>query len=190
MVRLAAPLSVAVACLIAAQPARSSRVITVRPDTVLRMSDSDIYCTVLEERGTSSVACFHDPGGPDSRVRKGYAIVATEAFVAVEPPTSTKPIAHSLEPSLAAQPVFAGGASHRRLVDLAFGDAAAVGGTHMAVFVTTAKGGGDAIGVLYLDGKDQPIVGTYSIGISNHYVTIVEVTGPRKSRVTYRHAVY
>jgi hypothetical protein len=65
-----------------------------------------------------------------------------------------------------------------------------VGGTHMAVVVAPAKGGGNAIGVLYLDGKGNAVVGTSTIGISNHAVTIVEVTGPTTTRVLYRHAVY
>ena len=65
-----------------------------------------------------------------------------------------------------------------------------VSGTHMAIVVAPAKGGGNAIGVIYLDGKGNPVVGTTTIGISNNAVTIVKVTGPKTTKVLYKHAVY
>jgi hypothetical protein len=60
----------------------------------------------------------------------------------------------------------------------------------MAVFATPAIGGGNAIGVVYLNRRYQPLIGTYTVGISDHYVTIVEVTGAKTTKVVYRHAVY
>jgi hypothetical protein len=186
----AALLAALVACLGTPAPAGAAKVITVRHDSVLHLKGSDIYCTVLKQGASSSVACFHDPGGPTSSVRKGYAIAANDAYVAVEPSGSTRPVAHRLEPSLAAEPTFSGGTPHSTLVQLDLNDLAAVGGTHMAVVVASATGGGRAIGVLYLDGKDQPIVGTYSVGLSDSYVSIVRVTGPARSKLMYRHSVY
>jgi hypothetical protein len=32
--------------------------------------------------------------------------------------------------------------------------------------------------------------GSYVVGISNHYVTIVPVTGSQKAKTTYRHSAY
>ena len=108
----------------------------------------------------------------------------------VEPSGSTTPVKVEHEPSFEAEPLFTGGAAHSKLVNLALNDEAKVSGTNMAVIVTSAKGGGTAIGVIYLDGSGQPIVGSYVVGISNHYVTIVKVTGPSKARTVYRHSAY
>jgi hypothetical protein len=83
-----------------------------------------------------------------------------------------------------------GRGAHTTLVNLALNDEARIDGTNMAVIVTSAKGGGTAIGVIYLGSKGQPVVGSYVVGISNHYVTIVKVTAPQKARTVYRHAVY
>ena len=44
---------------------------TFNAPTVLQMAGSDIYCTVIQEATGNAVACFHDPGGPTSNVRKG-----------------------------------------------------------------------------------------------------------------------
>ena len=164
---------------------------TVNAPTVLQMAGSDIYCTVIKEATGNAVACFHDPGGPTSNVRKGYAIAAFDAFVAVEPPGTTRPTRPCPEPKqLAGYPSNKGGSRHRTVVTLKPGDGAFVSGTHMAVVVEPAKGGGNAIGVIYLDGKGSPIVGTSTIGISNHFVTIVKVTGPKSTKVLYKHSVY
>ena len=86
--------------------------------------------------------------------------------------------------------MFTGRAAHSTLVNLALNDEAKVSGTNMAVIVTPAKGGGNAIGVVYLDGKGLPIAGSYVVGISNHYVTIVKVTAPSKAETVYRHSAY
>jgi hypothetical protein len=164
---------------------------TVSAPTVLQMVGSDIYCTVIKETAGNAVACFHDPGGPTSNIRKGYAIAAFDEFVAVEPPGTTRPNKTVPQPrQLAGYPANKGGSQHRTVVKLNAGDGAYVSGTHMAVVVEPAKGGGNAIGVIYLDGKGNPVVGTSTIGISNHFVTIVKVTGPRSSKVVYRHSVY
>jgi hypothetical protein len=154
------------------------------------MAGSDIYCTVIEERAEPAVACFHDPGGPTSNVRKGYAIAAFDRFVAVEPPGTTKPNRTVEQPKLTAYPSSRGGREHRAVVTLANGEGALISGTHMAIVVESANGRPNAIGVLYLDGKGNPVVGTSTIGISNSTVTIVKVTGPKSSRVLYKHAVY
>jgi hypothetical protein len=186
-----AALLVAVAtALSAAGPAGAAKVITVKAPTVLQMAGSDIYCTVIQEGAAPAVACFHDPGGPSSNVRKGYAIAAFDEFVAVEPPGTTHPNKTVKQPRLAAYPASKGGSEHRTVLKLSSGDGAFVSGTHMAVVVAPAKGGGNAIGVIYLDGKGNPVVGSSTIGISNNSVTIVKVTGPKTSKVLYKHAVY
>jgi hypothetical protein len=174
----------------AAAAASPNHVYTVRPSSYLHMKGTDVYCTVLTETGGPVVACFHDPGGPTSSKRKGYAIAASDALAAVEPTGSNTPVVLKRQPSLAKLPIFGGGKAYKSIIDLGLNDVATVGGTHMAVLVTSATGGGNAIGVIYVDGNSNPVVGTYTIGISNHYVTIVQVTGPQKTKVTYRHAVY
>jgi hypothetical protein len=171
-------------------PAQAAKVITVKAPTVLQMTGSDIYCTVIKEGTGPAVACFHDPGGPSSNIRKGYAIAAFDRFVAVEPPGTTRPNKTVAQPSLKSYPARNGGSEHQAVVKLAEGDGAVVSGTRMVVVVEPAKGGGDAIGVIYLDGKGNPIPGTSTIGISNHFVTIVKVTGPGSTKVIYRHSVY
>jgi hypothetical protein len=187
-------LILAVTCfaLAADWPAGAARtaVITVKPSTVLQMAGSDIYCTVIKQSIGNAVACFHDPGGPSSNVRKGYAIAAFDRFVAVEPPGSTRPVKSVAEPPLSSYPANKGGSGHRSVVKLKIGDGAFISGTHMTVAVAAAKGGGNAIGVIYLDDKGNPIAGTSTIGISNHFVTIVKVTGPTSSKVLWRHSVY
>ena len=185
---------IAVSCLALAATgaggATRTAVITVKAPTVLQMAGSDIYCTVIKESIGNAVACFHDPGGPSSNVRKGYAIAAFDKFVAVEPPGTTRPNKTVPEPALSSYPANRGGSEHRTVVKLKTGDGALVSGTHMAIVVAPAKGGGNAIGVIYLDAKGNPVVGTSTIGISNHYVTIVKVTGPNTSKVLWRHSVY
>jgi hypothetical protein len=188
--RRASPLVAAVAALAAAGHAGAAKVITVKAPTVIQMAGSDIYCTVIQEGSAPAVACFHDPGGPSSNVRKGYAIAAFDGFVAVEPPGTTRPNKTVKEPGLTAYPAIKGGSEHRTVVKLSTGDGAFVSGTHMAVVVAPAKGGGNAIGVIYLDGKGNPVLGSSTIGISNNAVTIVKVTGPKSSKVLYKHAVY
>jgi hypothetical protein len=188
--RTAALLVTAVAALAAAGVADAAKMITVKAPTVLQLAGSDIYCTVIQEGTSPAVACFHDPGGPSSNVRKGYAIAAFDGFVAVEPPGTTRPDKTVKQPRLVAYPARTGGSEHRTVVKLSTGDGAFVSGTHMAVVVAPARGGGNAIGVIYLDGKGNPVVGTSTIGISNQAVTIVKVTGPKSSKVLFKHAVY
>ena len=188
--RLAAAFAVASAAIVAAGSAGAANLITVKAPTVLQMAGSDIYCTVIEEGAAPAVACFHDPGGPRSNVRKGYAIAAFDGFVAVEPPGTTHPNRTVAQPKLTTYPARKGGSAHRAVVKLSKGQGAFVSGTHMAIVVASAKGGGNAIGVIYVDGKGDPVIGTSTIGISNHAVTIVKLTGPRTSRVVYRHPVY
>jgi hypothetical protein len=188
--RRTALLVAVVAALAAAGEAGAAKVITVKAPTVLQMAGSDVYCTIIEEGAAPAVACFHDPGGPSSNVRKGYAIAAFDEFVAVEPPGTTRPNKTVKQPKLTAYPANSSGSEHRTVIRLSTGDGALVSGTHMAVVVAPAKGGGNAIGVIYLDGKGNPVVGSSTIGISNHAVTIVKVTGPKTSKVLYKHAVY
>jgi hypothetical protein len=188
--RLAAPFVVLSALLAVSGTAGAAKLITVKAPTVLQMAGSDIYCTVIQEGTSPAVACFHDPGGPSSNVRKGYAIAAFDAFVAVEPPGTTRPNKTVKEPKLAVYPASKGGKEHRTVLKLAEGEGAFVSGTHMAVVVAPARGGGHAVGVIYLDGKGNPVVGTSTIGISNNAVTIVKVTGPKTAKVVYKHAVY
>jgi hypothetical protein len=182
--------SLALAVTSAAAASRAANVVTVKAPTVVQMAGSDVYCTVIKESIGNAVACFHDPGGPTSNVRKGYAIAAFDRFVAVEPPGTTHPNKTVPEPALTRYPGNTGGSEHRNVIKLSPGNVALVSGTHMAIVVAPAKGGGTAIGVIYLDGKGNPVVGSSTIGISNHYVTIVKVTGPKTSKVLYRHSVY
>jgi hypothetical protein len=166
--------------------------IVVKAPTVLNMSGSDIYCSLNPQpTGGPTVACFHLPD-PSATRRKGYATVASEAFVAVEPPGTTKPNKLLPNPLLASVPRISGGSAHgNRVIALNLRDGALVSGTHMVVTVQTAKGGGNAMGVIYVDGKGNPIPGTYSIGISNHYVTIVKVAAKgAATAVVFRHSVY
>jgi hypothetical protein len=167
----------------AASSARTSKVITVLPTTILHLAGTKIYCSVNKN---STVACFH----LKSQRRDGYAIVASDKFVAVEPTGSTKPVFLRLLKSLKVLPVFSGGHPGGNLpLEMNKGDVAAVGKTHVSVLASTAKGGGLAMGVVYLDGRNLPISGTYAIGISDHFVTVVKVVGPQKTQVVYRHAV-
>ena len=188
---LAAAALAAVAAPAAALAARTSTIVVKAP-TVLNMSGSDIYCSLNpQSTGGPTVACFHLPN-PSATKRKGYATVASEAFVAVEPPGTTKPNKLLPNPLLSSVPRIGGGSSHgNRVIALSLRDGALVSGTHMVVTVQPAKGGGDAMGVIYIDGKGNPIPGTYSIGISNHYVTIVKVVAKGAApAVVYRHSVY
>jgi hypothetical protein len=170
--------------------ARTSTIVVKAP-TVLNMSGSDIYCSLNPQAsGGPTVACFHLPD-PTTTRRKGYATVATEAFVAVEPPGTTKPNKLLPNPLISSIPKITGGSAHgNRVIALNLRDGALVSGTHMVVTVQTAKGGGNAMGVIYVDGKGDPIRGTYSIGLSNHYVTIVKLTEKGTASVVYRHSVY
>jgi hypothetical protein len=168
--------------------AHQNKVITVVPDTVIQLTGTDIYCTVVKSSVGSAVACFHDPSGP-SGPRKGYALAASDKFAAVEPQGSNTPVAEKLQPSLAGVASFSGGSASNTIVKLGLNDIAAVGGTHMAIFVSKAKGGGNAIGVIYLNGKDTPIPGTYTVGLSNQFITIVQFVTSTKTKVTYQHSV-
>jgi hypothetical protein len=165
--------------------------IVVKAPTVLNMSGSDIYCSLNPQAsGGPTVACFHLPN-PAATKRKGYATVASEAFVAVEPPGTTRPNKLLPNPLLSSIPRIGGGSAHgNRVIALNLRDGALVSGTHMVVTVQPAKGGGNAMGVIYVDGKGNPIPGTYSIGISNHYVTIVKLSAKGTPAVVYRHSVY
>ena len=182
--------AVALGAVPAAAGAPATAVIVVRPDTLLHLAGTDMYCTVLKQGAVSGVVCAHYPGAPHSSVPKGYSVVATEKAVAVEPPGGRTPVYGDAEPPLGSEAAVAGGSPHRAPVTVGVDELAAVGGTHMAVFATPAVGGGSAIAVVYLNARYQPLVGTYTIGISNHYVTVVKVTGATTTSVVYRHAVY
>jgi hypothetical protein len=165
-------LALCTAALAAVPASAASNAMVVKPDTLLHLAGTDMYCTVLKQATTLGVACFHDPGGPSSNVRKGYAVVGTEEGVAIEPPGTNTPSKGYRLPSLAKFGKFAGGAAHSAPVDMGVNQVAAVSGSHMAVVTAAAKGGGNAIGVTYLDPKYRTIVGTFT------------------SRVVYRHNVY
>jgi hypothetical protein len=158
------------------------------------MAGSDIYCTVQQQGKVVSVACFHLPGGIHSSARKGYAMLATDGLVAIEPGGSTKPVIEKLQPAMDS-PAFGGGKPYGNVLKLGVGDVAAIDQTHMALLVQPSSSGGDAIGVVYLDGHDAPIPGTYTVGISNYVVEIVrvdKVVGGRVTKTTpiYKHPVY
>jgi hypothetical protein len=181
-------LALAAGVLAAASPAGAAQVLTVRPHSLLHMNGTDVVCSV-DAVVTTTVSCFHLPGGPATKARKGYALTASESGISVLPPLGAKAVLHVAQPSLAAQPVIPGGSPATTLVNLALDDEAKIGGTHMAVIVAPAAGGGTAIGIVFLDAQGLPIVGTYSGGISNRYVQVVKVTGPATTQMTYRHGV-
>jgi hypothetical protein len=183
-------LAAALVAATAAGAARASNVIVVKPNSFVHLKGSDMYCTILKQAGTIGVACFHDPGGPSSNVREGYATVATEKGVAVEPPGTNTPSAGYKQPSLRKFAAISGGSAHSAPIEVGVNAVIGVSGTHMAVFTTPAVGGGTAIGVVYVDPRYRTLIGAYSIGISNHYVTMVQITGNNKTKVVYRHAVY
>jgi hypothetical protein len=185
---LAATLVAALAA--AAGAAHAGNVIVVKPDTLVHLNGTDMYCTVLKDGKTVGIACFHDPGGPSSNVRKGYAAVATEEGVAIEPSGSNTPTAGDKQPLLKKFAVITGGAARSEPIDVGANAVIGVSGTHMAVFTTPAVGGGTAIGVIYVTPQYRTIIGAYSVGISNHYITIVQITGNSKTKVVYRHAIY
>jgi hypothetical protein len=165
--------------------------IVVKAPTVLNMAGSDIYCSLNPQTGSGpTVSCFHLPD-PSTTKRKGYATVASESFVAVTPPGTTKPNKLLPMPLLSSIPKITGGSPHGdRVIALNLRDGALVSGTHMVVTVQSAKDGGNAMGVIFVDSKGNPIPGSYSVGISNHYVTIVKVTENGTPTVVYRHSVY
>jgi hypothetical protein len=187
-------LQLAIAAVAAVAPAAASsagaaQVLTVRPHSLLHMNGTDVVCSV-DGTSTTTVSCFHLPGGPATKARKGYAVTASETAITVLPPLGARAVLHVSQPPLAGQPAIAGGAPATDLVNLALDDEAKIGGTNMAVIVAPAAGGGTAIGIVFLDAQGLPIVGTYSGGISNRYVQVVKVTGPATTQMTYRHGVY
>jgi hypothetical protein len=185
----AAALAAIAAALALAPLAAASKETTVGAGAILRMSGSDIYCTVVKS-GKITVACFHLPGGASSSKRKGWAIFGSDAYAGVTPPGTNRPKKLLLEPSFASVPKVNGHPAGSQLILLKVGDLVPVEGTHMGIYVTKAKAGGNAIGVVYLGKNDGPIPGEITAGISNRYVTLVKVTGPSTTSVIYRHAVY
>src|ERR1700750_919704 len=94
-----------------ALPLRPSTIVVKAP-TVLNMSGSDIYCSLNpQSSGGPTVSCFHLPN-PTATKRKGYATVASEAFVAVTPPGTTKPNKLLPNPLFSSVPKIAGGSAH------------------------------------------------------------------------------
>jgi hypothetical protein len=162
---------------------------TVASGAILRMGGSDIYCTVVKS-GKVTVACFHLPGGASSSKRKGWAIFGSDQYAGVTPPGTNTPKKLLFEPSFASVPAINGKPAHSQIIVMKLGDLAPVQGTHMGVYVSKAKGGGDAIGVIYLGKGGGPVTGEITAGISDHYVTLVKVTGANSTSVVYRHAVY
>lgn len=174
-----------------ASAATSSKTLTALPTSVFKVAGTSLYCTVISELGKPAVACFHYDQGAKLH-RDGYAIVANDQLVGVEPGTANKVNWHRLTGSMAGVPVFSGGRVYgdSSIVTLHLHDVVAVGKTHMALVVTSADGGGLAIGVIYLDGNDKPLPHSYAIGISEHYVTVDRFDGKgANAHRLYRHAV-
>jgi hypothetical protein len=169
--------------------ARESGVLVVKPSTILRLSGTDMYCSVYSQSGTTGVVCLHLPNGPASKSGKGYEMLATEKGVVVLPPKATRPSKAYAEPSLASLAKIAGGKAHTKTVTIAGNDVVGIGGTHMAVYSTPKVGGDAGIGVIYVDPKYRLVVGSYTGAITDRYVTVIEITGASKSKVIYRHAV-
>jgi hypothetical protein len=181
----------AVAAFALAGPAAArdaTKVIVVKPATLVQMTGSDIFCTVLKEGTTSAVACFHDPGGANSSVRKGRAIVATDSIIGVEPPGSNTPDVLKHQPSFGANPVFPGGASSSKVVTLVPNEVIEVGGTRMALLIKKFSDGGNTVIVTDI-GKTGLIDGSYTVGLGNKYALIARVAGSKFQSV-YQHAAY
>jgi hypothetical protein len=141
------------------------------------------------EIGTT-VACFHDPGGPSSSVRKGWAVAAADKLVVVEPAGSTTAVKALREPSFGTVPAITGGATFHLLV-LNLRDVAEVAGTHMGVAAEPALGGGTGLVVADITRQGKFIVGTYGVGIGDHFVAITKASSPSPPLpVVYQHVVY
>jgi hypothetical protein len=185
----AGALMVAVAGLVAIPAAAAGKQTTLGPGAVVRLAGSDIYCTVVKTKTVVTVACFHLPAGASSSKRTGYAVFGSDLYAGVTPPGTNTPTKILPEPSFKSVPKVNGRVTSSKLVEINEGDLAPVQGTHMGILVTKAKGGGDAIGVVYIDASGGPIVGEITAGISNHYVTLSRVTGKSSSTVIYHHKV-
>ncbi len=180
----------AVAAVLALAPVgAAARETTVGAGAVLQMSGSDIYCTVVKS-GRITVACFHLPGGPSSSKRKGWAIFGSDQYAGVTPSGTNTPKKLLAQPSFASVPAVSGQAGKSTMLVMAPGDLAAVKGTHMGIYVSKLKTGGDAIGVIYLGVKGNPVGGEITAAISNQYVSLVKVSAKGVSSLVYRHAVY
>ena len=182
--------AVAALGLMAVSGASAARPTTVGAGSILRLTGTDIYCTVVKSGKTVTIACFHLPTGSASHKPKGWVIFGTDTYVGVTPPGTNRPKKVLPEPSFAGEPVISGPISGSKLLQIGVGDLAPVHGTHMGIYVSKAKGGGSAIGIVYLGPKDGPVAGEITAGISNHAVTLVRVASPTSSSVIYRHAVY
>jgi hypothetical protein len=173
---------------LATASARSASVITVKAPSELHLAGTDIYCTVGKAGTVTAIACSHFPKGPAGKP-KGLAVVSSDAVVVVE--SAGKAIRTEHNPaSLAAISVITGGQASSSIVTLGLHQAAYISGTRMTVLVEPAKGGGNAIGVIFLDSKARPVPGSFSVGISNQFVTIIGVTAARAPKVVYQHTVY
>jgi len=170
--------------------ARQSSVLVVKPYTVLRLAGTDMYCTVYSQGGTTGVVCLHLPNGPTAKSGKGYEMVATEKGVVIVAPGATKPSKAYAEPSLSTLARIVGGAPHAKTVTIAGNDVVGVSGTHMAVYSTPNVGGNAGIGVIYVDPAYRQVVGSYTGAITNKYVTVIEISGAKATKVIYRHSVY
>jgi hypothetical protein len=171
--------------------ANASKTTVVKPNTLIELAGTDTYCSVLTEAkiGTT-VACFHDPGGPSSNVRKGWAVAAADKLVVVEPAGSTTPIKAVKEPSFAKVPAITGGTALNLLV-LHLNDVAEVAGTHMAIAAKPALGGGAGLVLADINPQGQFIVGSYGVGIGGHFVAITKAASPSPPlNVVYQHPVY
>jgi hypothetical protein len=170
--------------------ARTSGVVVVKPYTILRLAGTDMYCSVYAQSGTTGVVCLHLPGGPTSKQGKGYEVVATEKGVVVVKAGASKSTKAIREPSFASIAKIAGGAPHGKTVTIAGNDVIGIAGTHMAVYSTPKVGASSGVGVIYVDSKFRQLLHTYSAAITNKYVSVIELTGPSKTKVVYRHGVY
>ena len=170
--------------------AAASKTTVVKPNTLIQLAGTDTYCTVLPERSIgTTVACFHDPGGPTSSVRKGWAIAIADKIVVVEPAGSTTPVKALKEPSFRTVPAFTGGKAVNLLV-MHLHDLAQIAGTHMGIAAEPGQGGGTGLVVADLDGKGKFIVGSFAAAIGDHFVTIAKASPSQQLVVVYQHAVY
>jgi hypothetical protein len=188
--RAAALAAIVTAALALASVAAASKQVTVGAGSIVRMTGSDIYCTVVKTGASTTVACFHLPGGASSSKRKGWAIFGSDQYAGVTPPGTNTPKKLLPEPSFASVPKASGRVTKSQFILVGPGDLAPVRGTHMGIYVTKTTSGGDVIGVIYLGPHGNPVAGEITAGIGNQYVTLVKVSGSGSPSLIYRHTVY
>jgi hypothetical protein len=155
------------------------------------MAGSNVYCTVLKESSGPTVACFLNSNPSSSTfTRKGYAIVASDGLVGVEPSGSTRPVLIKTQPSFAKVPPIGGGKAYgeSRPVELGADEAIEVGGSHMMLLLKKFSSGGNSIVIVDIDAHGNLINGSYATAIGAANVVVARVSG-QQFKPVYQHPV-